>query len=219
MTIDKAHYWIDFIVNKEITGYFSPAQKDAALERASMERFAELLPLYAVNQKAQDDLGPFKKTYAFTNSTSPIGLITLPADYLHHLNTRIQTYNNQQQRVIYEPVDIVNDDELAKRLNSQLIPVTVSKPIGQWAGKGKLQLYPKSGNAGIVDYLKKPDAPVYAYTIVDRAVTYNSAGSTQPEWDDLNMSAIILRAVTYLGVHMDDQKKVEYSNTLKTQMG
>ena len=78
-----------------------------------------------------------------------------------------------------------------------------------------IQLWPKAASAGVVTYLKKPSAPVYGYTLVGRVVTYSSGSSTQMEWDDLNISKIILQAAVYLGVNMSADKVVQYSNDIK----
>lgn len=212
MTIDLIHSRILFVLDKEISGYNPPAEIDLALDMASMWLFNERLPYYAVNQKAQDDLAPFKKLHLFTNGTTAAGVITLPTvDYLHFNGAWYTGFDNDLGKNVHNEIEILNDDEIGERLRSELIPVTVTKPIGQWIGKGKIQLHPKSPSVGEAWYLKRPAIPVFAYTQVGRTVTYNGPGSTQLEWDDGCMNKIMIKALSLLGVNLSEDRLIQYS--------
>lgn len=217
MQINEIHEFIGFIIEKEEAGYISPEEKDNSLYAASLWLFSNRLKRYAVDQEAQDDLNPFKKRYVFTPSDSPGGLVTLPSDYVHMTAGGTITYDNKQERVHNWGLEAINDDELYERLSSQLDPVTIKKPVFQWAGNKKIQLYPKTPCAGEVWYLKEPVKPKYNYTQVGRDITYVPTGSVQLEWNSLNLNQVIYRALNFMAPRLEFEKMIQYS-TMQTQL-
>lgn len=216
-TLDQIHDFIDLVSNKNMNGWFSPEEKDMALHRASLWLFEDCYRSYALNQKAQDDLAPFKKSYTFTNSSTPSGVITLPANYQHFLGGWVQAFNNSTQSIVYEGFSILNDDELAYRLGSQLNPVSIIAPVGQWLGQGKIQLWPKVPNAGYLTYLKYPDKPEYVYVMDGRAIVYDSFNSSQLEWDESNINKVVHKALSYLGISIGSGDLVTYAEQVNQQ--
>jgi hypothetical protein len=154
--------------------------------------------------------------YQYTNATSANGIVTLPSDYLRFLSVWYTGYDNATQRTKLKGIEVVNDDELAERLESQLIPVSATTPVAQWIGQGKIQLWPKTASVGEVWYLKKPNKPVFGYTRTQRVITYDPATSVQLEWDEANINKVIFKTLSLLGVNLSDDKLMEYSN-LKDQ--
>lgn len=214
--LEQIHKFIDFVSDKDMNGWVSPEEKDMSLHRASMWLFQDCFRSYSVNQKSQDDLAPFKKSYTFTNSTSPGGLITLPPTYQHFLGGWIQGYDNVREQITYTSFDIVNDDELAERISSQLLPIS-EVPVAQWVGKGKMQLWPKAASAGYVSYLKYPEKPSFVYNTSGREIIYDAVGSTQLEWDEVNINKIIHKALSYLGINLDSDKLINYVEQFNQQ--
>lgn len=216
MDLKDIHDIIDKITRKEVNGWLSPEQKDLALHQASLWVFNQRYKSYAVNQESQDDLAPFKKEYLFTNETTPDGVITLPGDYMHFLGGYIQSYDNSIGSVVYNGFDIVNDDELPIRISSQLIPVTETERVGQWLGKRRIRLWPRTPAAGYALYLKTPSAPKYNYSVVDRRIIYNAGESTQLEWDENNIiNAVLPRAISILGVPLEADAVIKYVEGFK----
>lgn len=215
MDLFDIHKFIDQEANKSQNGWFTPEEKDRALHQASLMLYDDCFKAYALSQDAQDDLAPFKKAYNFTNSTSVNGLINLPDNYQHFLGGYVQLYDNVRNMPIYQSFDVVNDDELADRISSQVIPVSASKPVGQWAGKGKIQLWPKAESAGYVSYLKFPDRPELVYIMDGREIVYDGSNSSQLEWDELNTRKIIMGAIQLLGITIDADKLIQVTQGLK----
>jgi hypothetical protein len=211
MTIQDVHNWIDFLTNKAQGVYFTHEEKDMALDRGQMQYFNEQYAYYAAAQKMQESLSPFKKTYTFLDA--PSGVTTAPADYQYLTGGRIIYMDGG--RIRYKALKVISSDELAYRLNSQLRPVTITSPIAVMAGKvsgiSLIQLYPKQSMAGEIDYLKRPAVPKYAYTQNERAFTYDSGNSVQLEWGESELNEIILRALSFLGISIDDQLVTQYA--------
>lgn len=224
MTIDKVHDDMDFIIDKYRQAWFSPPEKDAMLDRAQMTWFMELygnprqyqpgrfVPsmAYGVSQKISDSLSPFKKIAAFTSDVD--GIVSLPVDYVHLLSLNTSEVNADAGRAVLRPVQILNEDEIIERLESQVCPVSVSDPIGIINGAKKIQLFPAAVQVGKIFYMRRPVAPVYGYTQVGRVITYDSLTSTQLEWDEPNINTVMIKALQFLGINLSSSDLVQILN-------
>ena len=211
MNIEDIHDFIRFIERKERGAFHTPDEMDEALDMGQMDYFAECFDEYGRTQKLHDALSSFKVTYSFSNASSPLGLVTLPSTYLHLLDGYTVVYDNSRETSRKRNITFVNEDERTAALDSQLRPVTILNPLGEQKTSLTIQLYPETPQAGVITYLKRPAVPKYAYTQVGRAITYDSANSTQLEWSDLYIRKVILKALSYLGVNLNDQALTQYS--------
>ena len=141
---------MDFVTNKAANVYFSAEEKDMVLDRAQMKYFNEQYSTYALAQKIQDSLSPFKTKYSFLTSDSPSGLVSAPPDYQYLLGGQVVIMEGEHIR--NKSLKILSEDEIAYRLDSQLRPVSIRKPFATIAGRVSgitlIQLYPKSTNGG-----------------------------------------------------------------------
>jgi hypothetical protein len=213
MTIFDIHFWVDFLTNKAQGVYFTHEEKDAALDRAQMQYFNEEYGYYAISQKLQDSLSPFKVTHQFLTSDTPSGLLTTPSGYQYLLGGDIVYMDGDRTR--HKALKIASESELSDRLDSQLRPVTATSPIATIAGKVSgltlIQFYPKQTFAGEIYYLRRPVAPQYAYSQSGRTFTYNSGSSVQMEWGESELNEIIMRSLSFLGISIDDQLVTQYA--------
>lgn len=238
MDLKEIHDRIDFEISKEIDSYVSPEQKDLALDAAQLKAYSFLLGNeseanpqlalsrtgYGMNQKIHNYLSPFKaiqvyNTNNFTNANlygvGPDGVIVLPEDFVYLTGI----YNSANKRI-----KIVNEDELADNLNSEIVRPTTTMPIGIFGGKGgqingteignkrKIQLFPNSALAVNIYYLRRPARPNFVYTNTNRVITYDVGSSTQMEWDDIAIEQLIIpRALEIIGMNLGDQEQTQYS--------
>jgi hypothetical protein len=224
MTIDQCHRFLNFVIESEEAGYFNPERYDMALDAASMEKFTQDLPVYGTSEPMNESLSPFKRSLDVTNSTSPNGLITLPDEY-EYLTSIIKVgYDNIRQKNTYYGIKIFNEDEMADALESQINPVTVNTPIavrfGNTAGQKLIQLYPKNVNAVSLTYLERPKQPKFNYNQPDLdgiQVTFIPTGSTNLNWKEADIYKILFRALTILGINLDDEKVVRYGQAMTAQ--
>lgn len=221
MTIQEIHNFILLLLNKHNTGYVTPDEIDSVLDRAQMWYFNKLVgnveeyqpgrPVprvaYGMTATIHDHLAPFKGNS--TSASDSSGVVSLPADYMYLISVR---KNNS-------PVPVISEDELGVRLESYIFAPSSSEPVALISGKGQVQLYPKETHSTLsIDYLSRPDKPVFGYSQSGRTITYNSGSSTQMEWNEPALNAIIMRAVQYLGVNLEDQLAITYSEG-KIQQG
>jgi len=216
MDLHDIHIRLLFLANKE-RNYWPPEEIDAKLHLAQMWKFNDALPNYAKDQAAQEALAPFKIRYTFTTTNTTGGLIdfsisTDESEYLHFLGMYTQFVNAQTGFVDYNQVEIVGEDEIGNRLKSQLVPLSKEMPVVMVTGIGKYQLYPKIPNSGYAHYLKKPVAPKYVYSMEGRTVNYNKSNSTQLEWSETCINEIIIKALQFLGININNGPLVQYTD-------
>jgi len=245
MTVQEAHSRVRLQLNKELVGYVTPGDIDRALDRAQLAEFFDLhgnfqeyqpgrpIPRksYGVTQKISEDLAPFREWISFTADnfdlvterygTGPDGVLVLPDDYIHY--TGLYDSTNSY-------IEIVDEDEIALRLDNSIIAPSADYPAGVLGGTGgtvngvdietrrKIQLFPESPIAGKLWYLRRPAKPVYSFTQSGRTITFDSETSTDPEWGDIAMERIINRTCSILGEHLQDQMSVQYGE-MKTDKG
>lgn len=231
---------------------------------------------YGLTQKISDDLRFFKRRQQYTSTSS--GIINLNAatefnnlsiapEYLHILGMyatssktiSTSSYTNSSgiisesvsssSKIINNPVKVINEDQLADRLISQLSEPTNTSPIAILGdGGNKIQLFPEVQISGHMMYLERPIKPFFSFVVDGRKIIHNpstsvalthtavnaltgqdgaavSAGATTSiaasvslSWPADCVNDIISRALTVLGVHLEDQGIQQYSE-LKTQQG
>lgn len=215
MRIDKLHTWINFLADKSNGAYFTPEEIDNAVHEAQLWYFSNAVDAYALTQKLQDSLAPFKKPQPFLTGDTAAGVLTLEDDYAHLLGGRIVTM--QGGKIRHKPLRIKSEDELAGCLDSQIRPVTAKNPIAVLTVddiliKPILQFYPQAPLAGEVYYLRTPEPPKYAYTQPGRVPIYDDANSVQLRWTGRDAGKIAIKALEYLGVSVEAGDIVQYAD-------
>ena len=228
MDLKVIHDTIRYYINKDQQAYISPQEIDNVLDKAQLVLFNQYhtnpkLPskvqaaTYGESQRIDDALSPFKDKYTFTTGNTTGGVVSLPANYMHLLSLYTTQYSNQLQRNIYSAVQVLNEEELIERLNSQVIPVSAEDPIAIMNNQNKIQLFPEVPTNGGVYYLRRPAAPVFAYTQSGRVITYNQGGSTQLEWRDMDVNNIIVIALSYYGLNMSSGDVMQFAQAKQTE--
>lgn len=218
MTLTEIHDFIDLITSKERGGFNTPAEKDAALDRASLSLFDYYKPLYSKSIEAKEALSPFRVRYDYT--TSGTGEITLTSgqEFVHLLSMDVMV-NDPDSPSGFDPdrrypVEFVNEDELADRINSQNKQPTRTSPVADILGVGWYDLYPTVVHSGTMYFLKRPTKPVYRYTQDGRTITPNEATSTQLDWAEPYLNKVIFLAIRFLGINLNQEQIINYSTEL-----
>jgi len=214
VNISEAVDFIQFWINKKTGSWFTVQESVNVIDAGQMAMYRDLKPKYAVSQWVKDALSPFREYYNFTTQVS--GNIIVPdTEYLDLLD--IQIYFLISNRTVYAPVKLINEDERANRLNSQIDPVTTTSPIGEQIGLRTFRLYPIGTYNGNVTYLRRPVKPVYGYSVVSgRVIVYDPNTSTQLEWRETEHIPILLKGLQSLGINLSSQEVQNFSQ-IKTQ--
>lgn len=216
MDLKEIYDFFDYILNKERGVFVTPPEKDLIFDRAQWWLYNSEVDYYSKNQELKDSLTTFSVKQSFTVTD---GLVTLNSNYQHLLSLQVQYYDNVQQLIRYKAVKFFAEDEIAERLDSQILKPTALNPIGEQLNQGVFQLYPATSLAGYVYYLRKPAKPFFSYTEGDdgRTITYDKAGSTQLEWNESSINKIIIKALQFSGVNINDEMMVQYSELKNSQ--
>lgn len=217
MDLNEAYTLLNFYINKEQGGWYAPEELTRIVDRAQKTLYNTYYTKYATSQRLDDAMAPFKVDFQFTTSnTAPSGLIPTPEDYLDLLalyTIRVDNNNVPHKRA----VEIINEEELAIRTESQVVPVTLDDPIGVIKQNWDIQLYPAVPQSGILMYLREPVTPFFAYSVVSgRVIVYDQGASTQLEWSDKDVETILLIALNGLGINLSEADVLQWSE-LKTQ--
>jgi len=215
MDIKVIHGFILFVLDKDQDDLVSHERIDDVLHSAQMARFSECLPgnigvtprnqvPYGTTVNSIDYLAPFKHKVDFNQNDTPGGLLSMKTDYAHLAGIYTMNYNNKHERVGYPGVAIIDENQLATRLNSQVIYPTCSAPVGVmvYDTVQKIQIYPMKPCMGHYYYFAKPTKPEYAYTTDGRTEIYDPENSTQLLWDDENVNIIIYKVLELLGIKL-----------------
>lgn len=216
MDLNEAYSLLNFYINKEQGGWYSPEELTSIVDRAQKTLYNTYYTKYSTSQRIDDALAPFKVDFQFTTMNTTNGLIPTPDDYLDLLalyTLRVDSNNVAHKRA----VEIINEEELAIRTESQVVPVTLDDPIGVIKTDWNIQLYPAVPQSGVLMYLRSPVTPFYSYTLVSgRVIVYNQVASTQLEWSDKDVETILLIALNGLGINLSENDVMQWSE-LKTQ--
>jgi len=206
--VNDIYNFMNFIVRKERGVFVTIPEFEDTLDNAQIEAVEDFFVLYGQSQIIHDAIRKLRVQKDFVSASN--GNVTFESDYLHQLGG-VYTVSGSSLNV----VNFVNEQEFALAAKSQLRPVTVNSPIAKDLSNG-FQIYPSSVYTGVYNYLKRPAKPVYGYTQVGRAITYNPATSTQLEFTDVYINNIISRALKFWGINMAEQDIQQFAQ-LQTQ--
>jgi len=209
------HDIVRFFLNKEQGGWFSPEELDSMIDRAQWWFYSDQYDVYSKTQKIQDSLSPFVTPFTFVSTSA--GIVQLPIVetvkpcYEHLQSMYVQYFDNKRQIPRTNPIKIISEDELAERLESQILEPTISDPVAIQKGKGEFQIYPATTIAGKGSYFRRPVKPVFVYTESGRAIVYNQGLSTQLEWAGQSINKLIIKTLQLCGVNISDSMIISYT--------
>jgi hypothetical protein len=228
MDLKVIHDTILYFLNKEQNGFVTHAELDLVLDKAQLVLFNQYhtnpkMPAgtasvsYGESQRIDDALSPFKEKYTFSTIDTPSGVITLPSNYMHLLSLYTTVYSAPLSRNVYSGVQVMNEEELIERLESQVIPVTSDDPIAIMNKQNKIQMFPEQAATGAVFYLRRPAVPNFVASVSGRTVTYNQGSSTQMEWRDIDIMNVIVIALSYYGLNLSSADVVQFAQAKEAQ--
>lgn len=206
MRIDAIHNRMDLITGKIRSAYFSPEQKDEALDIAGKRLFNDFLATYGTSQESIDALKVFKVLEDF--ETDSAGIFTIPG-CARMLSAEVGV--QYQGKSLTRPCRIVNEDEKGSARDSQLKPINLMYPVIEPLDADRYLVEPVMETGGKVKYLKFPEKPKFYYTEVDENdnPVYVDAGSVQMKWSDLFIDRLIFMAIGVLGIPISSEWMVQ----------
>jgi len=189
-------------------------QFDLLLKRHSLQKFKKELGLkddffrgqpttrsaYEVSQRVTDTLRRFKVSATLSISGT---LATIPADYFYVTGIN---YGNK-------PVDILTDNQWGPRTNNSITAPDADFPICRFFSS-EIQFLPASVTSVSWTYLSEPTTPVYATKLENGIKVYDSASSTELDWDETEKQDILSMILLELGIVSDPASVAQYSQMI-----
>ena len=170
--INEMYKFVQFISNKEQSGFIKPSEFNIAAERAQMQLFMQRYgnpkehtpgrpvprTAFAQSQKIQDDFNAFIMSYDFTDGEIDLDEVT--CNYAHLIALEADNVSNAigQKRI---PIKLVDISEYHKLLSSALLPPSASYPVAYFSSNKTIQI--DGVDEGTMYYLRFPNTPVWDY--------------------------------------------------------
>lgn len=120
--------------------------------------------------------------------------------------------------LVEETVNVVDTQNWGDCLKHQSKGPTYDNPKATQDASG-IKIAPKGIQAVVLDYFHTPRKAIFAYTIANDIVIYNSGGSTQLEWTNIIENEFLFRlAMKYATAIGDSNLYQQFDNSLK-QLG
>ena len=163
ININDLYKFVQFISNKEQSGYVKPSEFNMAVDRAQMQLFMQRYgnpkehtpgrpvprTAFAQSQKIQDDFNAFIMSYDFTDGE--IDLDDVTCNYAHLIALETDGV----------PIKLVDISEYHKLSNSALLSPSSSYPVAYFSSNKTIQV--DGVTKGTIHYLRFPNTPVWDY--------------------------------------------------------
>lgn len=222
MTVDEAYRLINFIIRKNQNGTITPSNFNLIINRAQygymdfllgdFQKYLPGRPMAAVefgqNQDIRQRLTPFIKTPATLTINGATGIAPYPADY--------QAADAMYYGIYDRRVKFIQQDRKDSHVNSYIDPIS-SNPVYLIIDTG-LQFYPTNLGTAKFSYIGTPPQIFWNSTTdsYGRAV-FNSVGSTNPAWYEVDAMQIVVRALAMVGVNLQLGAVQQYAAMVKNQ--
>jgi hypothetical protein len=221
LSIDLVYQVILYAIRKNQNGNLNPASFNNIINVAQngymdfllgeFQKYIPGRPFAAVefgqNQDIRQRLSPFIPA-PVTLSINGSGIAPYPTGYL---NSDAMTYGIYRQRVKF-----IQQDRLFSHLNSYVDPIATN-PV-YLIYKDGFQFYPINLGSSFLSYIKQPDTLVWGFTLDSNGrPVYNPLTSVQPQWGDLDILEVIVRALSIVGVNLQLNVVEQYSQIIKNQ--
>jgi hypothetical protein len=237
MTLFEAFNFMNFVLDKDYNGQvLKPDYFNLLLQTSNLSYYklkfglpeeyqpGQPVPRQAVDvsRKLSDDLRNFKKESIVTVDGNNVGVF--PGDYSHMDSARYgrAVTIDGNPETYWQPLEMLTSDEMASRRSNYTKRPTEKNPVGEYipdsAGNSGIRIYPTSIAQVTFVYYRLPLKPVFAYTIVDDEIQYDSGSSVEWEWpEDCHVDLIRIMS-SDMGINVREQLITEFSE-MKQQKG
>lgn len=222
MNINECYQLIQFICAKNTAqGFVSPADFNIAMNQAQTSYVDYLLGQYqqyrdkrpipivafGENERVRTSLAPLiYETIIPINSVT--GIAAFPYGFIQ-VDAMWGQYG-------YYNIRFTEQDRLSANIRSVIDTPTTTNPVYLIRHEG-FQFFPFDTGSARISYVSNPPSMNWGY--VNNPVTgipeYNAVTSSQPVWEDTDLLNIIVRALQIIGVNLQFQQVMQYSEQIK----
>jgi hypothetical protein len=219
MNINQAIQLVRFILNKDqngnITGdnfnLMAPiAQMSVLQDRlGNIKKYQPGSPIpnygFSVSQKAREELMPLMVKP--TTTAVAAGLAAYPGNYLYY-----NTLETAAGKLITE----ATQDEIVELNNSAITPPSTMFPKFVMHSDG-FYIYPTSITSIKISYIRKPETPIWAYTISNNEEVYDAGNSQDFELNETTHFEIVMQILQMSGVNLNMLQVTQYAQAMEAQ--
>lgn len=213
VNVNTFKLFVEFVSNKVQSGNaVSPSQFNEVANRAQMQLFEKDFQTFIATKQVSEYLKTFFKNKVY--SVPVTGIISYPSDFQHLASLRKYYISASGGKEI--PVEEVKNESWGDIQISALYQPTLRFPkYSEFSDS--IRLLPKTIGIVMMDYFKTPVAPVWGYTIANNRPVYDSATSTNFEWDEFSVNNIAAIYLSLIGVNLKDNELAQFSELYKQQ--
>lgn len=231
MNIGDLYTWFNILAKKQLSGAIKPDDFNIALNAVNIDFFALKiglpdeyqpgLPLprqaYEVTTRITDDIKHLRKKVPVAKDATT-QLFLQPSDYGAFSSLRYPFVKNQNgMAVAYDRnIDMLTDEEYNYAVGAALSKPSLKKPKACYLNGG-WEVKPDTIQLITLTYLRFPNTPVRAYTVVNDEDIYSPGpapgfpnGSTQLDWPVTCHNDFIIRLGKYFGLYLREDEMVRF---------
>lgn len=219
MNINQAIELVRFILNKDqngnITGdnfnLMAPVAQMSVLQDrlGNIKKYQPGNPVanygFSVSQKAREEIMPLMVKP--TTTAVVAGLAAYPGDYLYY-----NTLATAAGKLIAE----ATEDEIIELNNSAITPPSTMFPKFVMHSDG-FHIYPTSITSIKLSYIRKPEIPIWAYTISNNQEVYDAGNSQDFELSETTHLEIVMQILQMSGVNLNMLQVTQYAQAMEAQ--
>lgn len=223
MTADHVKRTIEYAVAKNSgQGYISPDEFNNVLMPTAQRSYLDYLkgeyqkyqagrPIAVVefgqNQMIRQSLAPLIYG-AVLNPNSVTGIAPFPSDFeITDAMWGVYGFYN---------IRFIQQDRLDSYYHSEIDPI-VTNPVYLIRHEG-FQFYPENIGQTRLSYVRQPPSIFWGYTIDSNGLpVYDPTHSQDPVWSETDIHQIIIRALLLVGVNLQLNVLMQYSNEIKNK--
>lgn len=210
------------VAKNQSQGYLSPEDFYTSINTAQRgyldyllgeyQRYQIQRPIAVVefgqNQRVRDSLGPLIYG-AVLPINSVTGIASYPSDY-EYVDAMWGVYG-------FYNIRFIQQDRLDSYIHSQIDPVATNPVyLIQQEGFRYFPERPYGENQARMSYVRNPPSIVWGYVYDSNGVpVWNPATSQNPVWSESDCMQIIVRALMLVGVNLNFNTVIQYSNDIK----
>lgn len=202
VNVDSVYSAVRAIANKTERG-FSPSDFNLYAPLASIDLFNKYKASYPKNTHLSEKLNHL--VVSDDELTIALGKAELPADCAY-----IDTVSCNTSPV----VERVENYAWGSRIKSVAFGPTDEYPIYRELSD-QIEYLPATLSQVKLTYIKRPQTPKWAYTLVNGKPTYDSVNSKDFEWSEDERVPLISRILKYIGIEIRDTELVQIAEQEK----
>lgn len=220
MIIDQVYQLVQFIVNKEQRGNFTPSQFNVLARSIQLQYISDRVGNIKIMTPAGVPAFGYESTWRIHEDLRPLiyGPVTIPINSQGLFNYPYgYIWPDAVHKTDYRPITRITADQYPYRKHSSIVPPTEKYPIMIMRGQYGF-IDPYSIGSFMMSYLKLPADPIWAYTNVNDKPVFNPSASVDFETTHLSVNSLAMMILSHVGINLGADQIAQYA-TLKETTG